>query len=355
MASSLQQYHYKHPFVLEGGGVLDGLTIGYHTYGRLDEQGNNVVWVCHALTANSDAVEWWSGLIGPGKVIDTNRYYVVCANILGSCYGTEAALFDGEKPLLVSIRDMVAAHRLLREHLGIPSIRLLMGGSMGGYQVLEWAIQEPALIRELFLIGTAASESAWGIAIHTAQRLAIEADPTWYNHGQAALVARGHATGAVETGGATPGEMPGAAGLKAARAIGMLTYRTYEQFVAAQTGPAGEVEGFRAESYIRYQGQKLTRRFQARNYWLLTRSMDTHNIARGRGGNIETVLHSIPHRTLVMGINSDLLCPFVEQKFLAQHLPQAHLIGIDSIYGHDGFLTESARISEYLASWLDGK
>lgn len=328
MVSLLQYYHYKHPFVLEGGTVLDGLTIGYHTYGRLDESGENVVWVCHALTANSDAEEWWSGLVGPGKVIDTNRYFVVCANILGSSYGTKAALFEGEQPLLVTIRDMVGAHKLLREHLGIERIRLLMGGSMGGYQVLEWAIQEPAVVRELFLIGTAASESAWGIAIHTAQRLAIEADPTWSS------------------------PEGGAAGLAAARAIGMLTYRTYQQFVAAQTGPAGQIEGFRAESYIRYQGEKLTRRFHARNYWLLTRSMDSHHIARGRGNNIEEILQSIPQRTLVMGINSDLLCPFVEQKFLAQHLPHAHLIGIDSIYGHDGFLTESGKISQYLSDWL---
>jgi homoserine O-acetyltransferase len=339
MASLLQYYHYKHPFVLEGGSILDGLTIGYHTYGRLDERGDNVVWVCHALTANSDAVEWWSGLIGPGKVIDTNRYFVVCANILGSCYGTEAALFEGGNPLLVTIRDMVEAHRLLREHLGIEHIRLLMGGSMGGYQVLEWAIREPAVIGEIFLIGTAASESAWGIAIHTAQRLAIEADLTW-NSPEA---------------GATGNEgsrEAGAAGLKAARAIGMLTYRTYQQFVAAQTGPPGQIDGFKAESYILYQGEKLTRRFYARNYWLLTRSMDSHHIARGRGDNIEAVLQSIPQRALVMGINSDLLCPFVEQKFLAQHLPHARLIGIDSIYGHDGFLTESVKISQYLSDWL---
>jgi len=232
--------------------------------------------------------------------------------------------------LLVTIRDMVQAHRLLRAHLGIARIRLLMGGSMGGYQVLEWALLEPTLIRELFLIGTAASESAWGIAIHTAQRLAIEADTTWNS----------------------PSPGAGLGGLKAARAIGMLTYRTYQQFVAAQTGPAGQIEGFKAESYIRYQGEKLARRFFARNYWLLTRSMDSHNIARGRGDDIEAVLKTIPQRALVIGINSDLLCPFVEQKFLAQHLPKAYLIGIDSIYGHDGFLTESAKISQYLSDWL---
>jgi homoserine O-acetyltransferase len=350
MASLLQYYHYKHPFVLEGGAVLNGLTIGYHTYGRLDEGADNVVWVCHALTANSDALEWWSGLIGPGQVIDTNRYFVVCANILGSCYGTGAALFEGESPQLVTIRDMVGAHQLLREHLGIDRIRLLMGGSMGGYQVLEWAIREPSVIRELFLIGTAASESAWGIAIHTAQRLAIEADPTW-NSPMRGSENDGEGRPLAAPSG-EDGHEAGAAGLKAARAIGMLTYRTYQQFVAAQTGPAGQIEGFRAESYIRYQGEKLTRRFYARNYWLLTRSMDSHHIARGRGNNIESILQSIPQRALVMGINSDLLCPFVEQKFLAQHLPHARLIGIDSIYGHDGFLTESAKISQYLSDWL---
>lgn len=328
MSSILQYYRHKRPFALESGLILDELTIGYHTFGRLDAEGNNVVWVCHALTASSNAEEWWSGLIGPGRVIDTDKYFVVCANILGSCYGTEAAIFEGETPSLVTIRDMVRAHILLREHLGLASIRLLMGGSMGGYQVLEWAIMEPNVIRELFLIGTGASESAWGIAIHTAQRLALEADPTWN-----------------KTGG-------GAAGLMAARAIGMLTYRTYQQYVNAQTGPAGVIQGFRAESYIKYQGEKLVRRFHARNYWVLTRSMDTHNIGRGRDMDLETALKGIKQRSLVMGIDSDLLCPFVEQKFLAQHLPQARLIGIDSVYGHDGFLTESAKISEYLAEWL---
>lgn len=328
MSSILQYYRHKRPFALESGLILDELTIGYHTFGRLDAEGNNVVWVCHALTASSNAEEWWSGLIGPGRVIDTDKYFVVCANILGSCYGTEAAIFEGETPSLVTIRDMVRAHILLREHLGLASIRLLMGGSMGGYQVLEWAIMEPSVIRELFLIGTGASESAWGIAIHTAQRLALEADPTWNK---------------------TEG---GAAGLMAARAIGMLTYRTYQQYVNAQTGPAGVIQGFRAESYIRYQGEKLVRRFHARNYWVLTRSMDTHNIGRGRDMDLETALKGIKQRSLVMGIDSDLLCPFVEQKFLAQHLPKARLIGIDSVYGHDGFLTESAKISEYLAEWL---
>lgn len=328
MSSILQYYRHKRPFALESGLILDEFTIGYHTFGHLDAEGNNVVWVCHALTASSNAAEWWSGLIGPGRVIDTDKYFVVCANILGSCYGTEAAIFEGETPALITIRDMVRAHILLREHLGLASIRLLMGGSMGGYQVLEWALMEPDVIRELFLIGTGASESAWGIAIHTAQRLALEADPTW--------------------------NLPsgGTAGLMAARAIGMLTYRTYQQYVNAQTGPPGALQGFRAESYIRYQGEKLVRRFHARNYWVLTRSMDSHNIGRGRDMDLETALKSIRQRSLVMGIDSDLLCPFVEQKFLAQHLPQARLIGIDSVYGHDGFLTESAKISEYLAEWL---
>ncbi|TDX00395.1 homoserine O-acetyltransferase family protein [Dinghuibacter silviterrae] len=328
MPSLVQYYRHKRPFALEGGMILNEMTIAYHTFGRLNEDGDNVVWVCHALTANSNAEEWWTGLIGPGKVIDTEKYFVVCDNILGSCYGTEAALFDGDEPTLVTIRDMVGVHRLLREHLGIGQIRLLMGGSMGGYQVLEWAIQEPDVVRELFLIGTAASESAWGIAIHSAQRLAIEADPTWKEGGEK--------------------------GLMAARGIGMLTYRTYQQFVSAQTGPQEVLQGFRAESYIRYQAEKLARRFDARNYWLLTRSMDSHHIARGRGMSIEAALQGIKQRTLVIGIDSDLLCPFVEQKFLAQHLPHARLIGIDSIYGHDGFLTESAKIGGYLREWLEG-
>lgn len=333
---------HQEAFKLEGGALLPGIEIAYTTYGQLNADKSNVVWVCHALTANSDAADWWNGVVGSGHIIDPDNYFIVCANILGSCYGSSGPLSTNTttgKPYyssfpLVTIRDMVQAHILLRKHLGIEKIYLLMGGSMGGYQAMEWCVMEKNTIENVLLLATSASESAWGIATHTAQRLSIEADNTWN----------------------TAAPDAGAKGLKAARAIGMLTYRNYGIMVQQQTDTDPEkLDDFKASSYINYQGDKLVQRFNAYSYWALTRSMDSHNIARGRGGNLETVLKTIVQRTLIIGISSDILCPLVEQQFLAKHIPNASLIEIDSSYGHDGFMVESKLISQHLAGWLGDK
>ena len=206
-----------------------------------------------------------------------------------------------------------------------------MGGSMGGYQALEWSVMESNLIEKLFLLATSSTESAWGIATHTAQRLAIEADATWQN----------------------PSPQAGAKGLKAARAIGMLTYRNYGIMVQQQTDTDTEkLDHYKASAYIQYQGDKLVQRFNAYSYWLLTKSMDSHHLGRGRGGKLEPILQNIQQPTLIVGISSDILCPLTEQEFLAQHIPNAQLIEIHSDYGHDGFMVESIIISEHLAKWL---
>lgn len=328
--NSVQYYQHQQEFVLESGVVLSNLQIAFHTYGTLNAAGDNVIWICHALTADTDAQTWWPGLIGEGLAFDSASHFVVCANILGSCYGTKAngLISENEVPPLVTIRDMVGAHILLRKHLQINKIALLAGGSMGGYQALEWVIAEPLIIQKLFLTVTAAAETAWGIAIHTAQRLAIEADISWLqNNG-------------------------GAAGLKAARAMGMIAYRSYEQYIATQTDSSEKKDDFKATAYIQYQGKKLVKRFNAKNYWLLTKSMDSHNISRGRGGSIEKMLSQIHQSSLIIGINSDLLCPVPEQQKLAAYLPNNQLHIIDSIYGHDGFLTEISTISEIILQWL---
>jgi homoserine O-acetyltransferase len=298
-----------------------------------------VVWVCHALTANSDAASWWNGLVGTGHIINPEKYFIVCANILGSCYGTTGPSsinpetntpYYGDFPV-ITIRDMVKAHILLRKHLGIDKIFLAMGGSMGGYQAMEWAVMEKNIIQNLFLLATSATESAWGIAVHTSQRLAIEADSTWQDKNADA----------------------GKKGLKAARAIGMLTYRNYGIMVKTQTDLEHEkLDNYKASSYIHYQGDKLINRFNAQSYWLLTKSMDSHHIARRRGGDTKTVLGSIQQNTLIIGITSDILCPLVEQEFLSNHIPKSTLIEIDSSYGHDGFMVESKLISQYLREWL---
>lgn len=337
---AFQTYHSTAPFHLESGSILPELHIAYNTYGSLNEKGDNVIWVCHALTANSDVADWWQGLIGAHRVIDPSRHFIVCANILGSCYGSSGPTSINphtERPYFfnfpqVTVRDMVQAHILLRKHLGIETIQVLVGGSMGGYQALEWALAEADRIKKLFLLATGSAESAWGIAVHTAQRLAIEADPTWNE----------------------PSSVAGHRGLKAARAIGMLTYRNYQTFVRTQTEPdKDKTDDFKAASYIMYQGDKLVKRFNAQSYWLLTKAMDSHNIARGRETDAVTTLQLIKQPTLLIGITSDILCPPEEQRFMAEHIPHANYHEIDSTYGHDGFLIEFEKIGAILRQWME--
>lgn len=337
--SKMKFFHHQQPFELEAGETLPEITIAYHTFGKLNETKDNVVWVCHALTANSNPVEWWAGVIGENFVIDPEKYFIVCANILGSCYGSTGPLSTNpttgnpyyDSFPLITIRDMVKAHQLLREYLQIEKIFLLMGGSMGGYQVLEWSIMEPSLIEKIFLIATSAKETAWGIAIHTAQRIAIEADNTWKQHQPKA----------------------GEKGLKAARAIGILTYRGYNTYAQTQSdADVNKFDDFRVSSYVHHQGNKLVKRFNAYSYWYLTKSMDSHNIARGRAQTVEDVLRTISQPALIIGITSDLLCPLPELKLLAANIPDNEFHEVDSVYGHDGFLTEHVFISGCLRKWL---
>ena len=336
----MKQYEHPGQFELEGGQALTGLTIAYHTYGRLNKTGDNVIWVCHALTASSDVQGWWPGMVGAGCAFDTDKYFVVCANILGSCYGSAGPLSVNPKTgesfyqqfPQVTVRDMVIAFSLLRKHLSVSKIHLLAGGSMGGYQALEWCLMESGLIDHLFLIATSARESAWGIAIHSAQRLAIESDSSW----------------------GEPSKNAGQKGLKTARAIGMLTYRSYQTYVATQTDTdVDKLDHYKASSYIEHQGKKLVDRFNAYSYWTLTKSMDSHNIARGRAGSIEEVLKGIQQHTLIMGIKTDMLCPLPEQEMIANHIPLAELKVIDSIYAHDGFLIETTQITKHLKDWFE--
>lgn len=325
---------------LEKGGQLSGFSIAYHTYGTLNADKSNVVWICHALTANSDVADWWPGMVGKGLPLDTDEYFVVCANIIGSCYGSTGPLslnpqtqkpYYGDFPFL-TIRDMVAAHILLRKYLGLEHIHLLIGGSIGGYQALEWSLIEPHCFKRLFLLATSPSESAWGIAVHTTQRMAIEADGTW---GQ-------------------PSDTAGAKGLATARAIGMLTYRNYAIMVEKQSdNDPDKIDDFKASSYMRYQGQKLVKRFNAYSYYLLSKAMDTHNVARGRALSIEAALQQIKTDTLIIGVRSDILCPVQEQQIMAANIPAATYVEIDSAYGHDGFLVETPTIAQHMLQWLE--
>lgn len=329
-------YRFDSDFQTESGIVISGLELFYCTSGEYVQGKSRVVWVCHALTASADCESWWPDLIGPGKALGKADEFVICVNIPSSCYGSTGPLsvnpktgskYYSEFPVF-TVRDIVNAMIELRNHLRIDTIDLLIGGSMGGYQCVEWAIMEPQVVKNLVLVATGARESAWGIAIHTAQRLAIETDPTFGKKQDDA----------------------GSKGLKTARAIGMLTYRSYEAFVASQSDHDDRTDNFKVSSYIHYQGDKLVNRFNAYSYWLLTKTMDSHNVGRGRGG-VESALKSITARTLCIGISSDFLCPVKEQQFLAANIPGATFIEIDSPFGHDGFLVEGKIIGETINTW----
>lgn len=325
-------YTYPRPVTLETGATLPSVEIAYNTYGTLNADKSNVIWICHALTANSDAMDWWASFLRDGQMYDLTKQFIVCANILGSCYGTSGPLSINPKTKQpyystfpeVTVRDMVQMHILLRKHLGIHKIETIYGGSLGGYQALEWVLTEPDIFDKMVLVSTSARESAWGIAIHTAQRLAIETDITWRDMKPEA----------------------GAKGLKAARAIGMLSYRNYDAYIRTQTDDNhNKLDNYKASSYIHYQGEKLVKRFNAYSYWILTKALDSHNIARNRG-KAEDVLKRIKTKTLIIGISSDMLCPVTEQKFLTTHIPDSKFVEIDSPYGHDGFLIEGKIIGE---------
>lgn len=331
----MKKYSHKASFTLENGAVLPGLEISYHAYGEL-RPGTPVIWVCHALTANSDVFDWWKGLFGPGTPFDGNGQFIVCANVLGGCYGTTGPLsirpgtgspWYHDWPSL-TIRDMVKAHRLLASHLGIQTIDLLIGGSLGGQQALEWAVEEPVRIRHLALIATNAQHSAWGIAFNESQRLAIAADPTWQQRHPEA----------------------GFAGLRAARAVALLSYRNYDAYHRSQFEEEPS-DPPKAVTYQRYQGEKLVARFNAFSYISLSHAMDSHHIGRKRG-SISQALQQVRARALVIGIRSDILFPLAEQELLAREIPDARFEVIDSPYGHDGFLIETTRLASLLTQFL---
>jgi len=237
---------------------------------------------------------------------------------------------------------MIRAYQALRKSLGIRRIYIGIGGSMGGQQVLEWAIEEPELFSHIIPIATNGRHSPWGIAFNTAQRMAIEADGTWRERREGA----------------------GAEGMKAARAMALLSYRDYQAYDQLQTRREeqraegwgclhGVGSGIRtgAASYQRYQGEKLARRFSAFSYYALSLSMDSHDVGRGRGG-LAAALEHIKARTLVIGIQSDILFPLQEQKTLAELIPGAHHEVISSLYGHDGFLLEYTQIEQLIKGFL---
>ncbi|MGH7601886.1 MAG: homoserine O-acetyltransferase MetX, partial [bacterium] len=337
-------YDEHEPLVLECGKTLSPVTVAYETYGRLNNDGTNAVLICHALTANAHAAGyhssddqspgWWDGLIGPRRAFDTKKYFVICPNILGSCYGTTGpSSLDpktGEPHRLAfppfTIRDIVAVQKKLLDALGVNRLAAVCGSSLGGMQVLEWGISHPDFCETIIPISTAAKQSAWCIGLNTAARAAIMSDPVWNDGFYTQQPIRGLAT---------------------ARMVGMLSYRSAMELERRfgrhrQNGATDRFDCdnlFQVESYLHHQGEKLGKRFDANTYIYLSRAMDLHDVTYGRAP-LPEVLGGIKARTLCIGVSSDIRYPIVEQKELVNFTPDAQYAEIDSIHGHDAFLIE---------------
>lgn len=312
-------------FLLESGIRLKKAMVRYNCYGKVNEARDNVIVVCHALTGNSALSTWWGGLLGPGKTFDTDKYFVVCANVLGSCYGSSGPKSidpDTGKPYGmnfpdVTIRDSVALHlEMVQKGLNISRVHAVIGGSMGGMQALEWALLGQTFVRSVVIIGCGAVHTGWQISISEAQRQAIYADPNW-NKGNISL------------------ETPPLKGLSIARQFAMITYRTANAYHSKFGREKDKTGKWKARSYLEYQGEKFLERFDAIAYVKLTEKMDTHDVGRGRGG-VDAALGSIKCATLIMGIDSDILYPLHEQQELTKKIPNSKFKVISSRDGHDG-------------------
>lgn len=323
---------------LECGKELKKVNVRYHVFGDISRNPDKVVWICHAFTANSDPIDWWPGVVGKGFLFDPDIFPVVCVNILGSCYGTTGPTSinpETGNPYLLSFpmitfRDIVKVNQKIREHLGIKKIWVLTGGSIGGFQSMEWEYMYPGTVENLILIATTAKSSPWVIAFSQSQRLALLADQTFLQ------------------------EKPGGGneGLKAARSIALLSYRGRSSYNITQQDTSDDLlNGFRATSYQTYQGEKLVKRFDAYTYYTLLAALDSHNIGRNRGG-IAEALGQIRAKTLVVGIDSDILFPVEEQKQLASLIPNATYAEIHSNFCHDGFLIEHDQLTKIIKQFL---
>ena len=334
--SNLKSHTFKEPFETEGGATIPSPTVAYQSWGKLNKARNNVVLVCHALTGNTAADEWFSGLFGPGKTLDPEHHFIICPNTLGSCYGTTgpASLnpetgnpYRADFPQ-ITIRDMVHLQQKLMDALGITGIEQVIGGSMGGMQALEWCIVDERP-QSAILIGMGKAHNPWAIGISHTQRQAIYNDPNWND-------------------GYYSKEHPPRQGLSTARQIAMISYRSEADY-ANKFGRLKQPnnEQFQVESYLNYQGNKLTNRFDAVSYVRLTQAMDSHDVARGRGA-YEHVLGSINIPVLVIGIDSDRLYPVQEQHELIGLLPNVRYRTIRSDHGHDAFLIEFDQLNSII-------
>ncbi|WP_082495014.1 homoserine O-acetyltransferase [Cellulomonas sp. Leaf334] len=347
------------PLKLESGGRLPAVRLAYETWGELNEDGTNAVLVLHALTGDSHVTGeagdghptpgWWSSMVGPGAPIDTDRWFVVAPNVLGGCQGSTGPASPGPdgKPWgsrfpLLTVRDQVAAEVRLSDLLGIDAWALVIGASLGGLRVLEWAASAPERVESIAAIATAAQTSGDQIAGFHTQLAAIRADPR-YRDG--------------DYYDAADGEGPHV-GLGLARQIAHQTYRSAkeldERFGRIPQGGEQPLEGgrFAVQSYLDHHGDKLSRRFDANTYVVLTRTMVTHDLGRDRGG-VSAALASVTARALVIAVDSDRLFPPAQSERIAAGIPDSSLHTIHSDYGHDGFLIEEDRVGAFVQEFLE--
>ncbi|TMF51299.1 MAG: homoserine O-acetyltransferase [Chloroflexi bacterium] len=340
---------------LQLGGQLSPVTVAYETWGSLNAAGDNAVLIAHALTGSSHAhdaerpddtkVAWWNPLIGPGRFFDTSRYFVICSNIVGSCYGSTGPSSidpDTGRPYgirfpVITIHDMVEAQRRLIEHLGVRQLAMVAGGSIGGQQALEWAVAYPELVQKAIVVAATAWLTAQAIAFSEVQRQAILADPRW------------------QGGDYLPGQGP-EAGLAIARMLAMITYQSEEGMelrfaretarqsdIVAPSGHTDFGKRFDVEGYLYYQGQSLVKRFDANSYLYISRAMDLYDVSEGYP-SLEAALRRVRSKTLFIGIRSDFLFPAARVRWLAEQVRaaggDASYVELDSPHGHDAFLKE---------------
>jgi len=345
------------PFNFEGGDHLDSVTVAYETWGTLNSDRSNAVLVLHAISADSHAFGpeghghvthgWWNGVVGPGLAIDTDRFFVVCPNVLGACQGTTgpSSLAPDGKPFgsrfpIITIRDQVDVEVAFSNYLEIDAWAGVVGGSMGGMRVLEWAVGHSDRIKHGIVLAVGAASTADEIALCSLQIRSIRNDP--------------HFNG----GDYYDSEFAPIEGMAIARGLGQFTYRNGNEFeirFGRELQVPGEVLGssvYAIESYLSYQGAKLGRRFDPNSYIVLSEAMNHHDVGRGRGG-VETALRSVHVPVTVAGILSDRLYPLELQEQLVKLLPNSSpLEVISSDFGHDGFLLEVEQVGKVITSAL---
>lgn len=334
-----QTYRYNGTFEFEAGGSLDGIDVTFHS-SREKYSGEKVIWICHALTASSDVEDWWPELVGSGKLFDTDEFFIVCCNMLGSCYGSSGpSSIDPKtgKPFYfsfpkVTVRDIINSQDLVRKHLGIEKIDLLIGSSIGGFQAIEYSVMYPDVIKRAAFIATLGRVTPWLTAFEESQRMALEADQTFRE--------------CASLDG-------GKAGLECARTIALLSYRNEDGYNRKQFELSEDtLFADRAASYQRYQGTKLSKRFDAYSYWYLSYGVDSDNVGRHRGG-VAAALSTIKAKVMVVSIDSDLIFPPYEMEEMAGMIPGAEYHMITSHFGHDGFLLENDQLTELFIPVLE--